>query len=662
MMRSTGSVLALLLLVWPALAGAQSDTNSGTIAAATDSVVVRADNHGAGTIQARGTWVGTLRLQCKVLGGTLTTVPLNPVAGGAAVTVFTGNGTWLFYGGFTYCEVNPSAWTSGTAIIDTLATSAKVGGSGASSLSNPVTPAQGGTGQDFSGSTGVLYDAAGTFSAIPCASGIFQGGAPPTCTTTPALGTPASGVGTNLTGTAAALSIGGSAGSLGGATFGAPGAIGGTTPGTAQFTRVGIGEAPDAVRTLAITGPSGDYAALIKNTSAAGSSFGLQVWGGGNSADYALRIYNRGGVTPLFDVRGDGLASFAGSLVGGGYLELPEQTAPATPTNALRFFADSSNRFSWKGENGFVRTFDGSANTADRVYTLPDVTDTIVTLAAAQNLAAKTFINTSAAAITFGTSSTEQARVLLGFMVGTTTDPGAGIINVATGFRVANGAGSGRVLRGDGTNFVSTILAASDLSNNTTGIGTVVLSTSPTIVGGGHTAMSNLGLRDTAAGFDLTLASTSSTTLTAGRTLTFDVVNAARTLKLTGNPTLADWFDQSVKTTATPTFTRMGINLAVHATRPLVVGGPSGDYTAVLDNSATASGSSFGLSILAGGNSSDIALNVLSNTATSNVALFKVRGDGAILLPQQPSASGVRYVCIDTTGKLVSQAAVCSGT
>jgi len=56
-----------------------------------------------------------------------------------------------------------------------------------------------------------------------------------------------------------------------------------------------------------------------------------------------------------------------------GYLELPEQgTAPATPTNAARFFVDSSNRFSWKGENGFVRTFDGTANTADRLYILPN--------------------------------------------------------------------------------------------------------------------------------------------------------------------------------------------------------------------------------------------------------------------------------------------------
>jgi hypothetical protein len=59
---------------------------------------------------------------------------------------------------------------------------------------------------------------------------------------------------------------------------------------------------------------------------------------------------------------------------GNGYLELLNQSSnPSTPTNAGRFFMDSSNRFSWKGTNGFVRTFDGTANTADRIYVLPDL-------------------------------------------------------------------------------------------------------------------------------------------------------------------------------------------------------------------------------------------------------------------------------------------------
>lgn len=59
------------------------------------------------------------------------------------------------------------------------------------------------------------------------------------------------------------------------------------------------------------------------------------------------------------------------------YLEIPEQSKPGTPTNAARIYVDSSNRLSWIGENGYVRTFDGTANTADRTYTLPNISGTI---------------------------------------------------------------------------------------------------------------------------------------------------------------------------------------------------------------------------------------------------------------------------------------------
>lgn len=60
------------------------------------------------------------------------------------------------------------------------------------------------------------------------------------------------------------------------------------------------------------------------------------------------------------------------------YLEVPEQSKPSTPTNAFRLYADTSNRLSWIGENGYVRTFDGTSNTADRVYTLPNVAGSIM--------------------------------------------------------------------------------------------------------------------------------------------------------------------------------------------------------------------------------------------------------------------------------------------
>lgn len=86
--------------------------------------------------------------------------------------------------------------------------------------------------------------------------------------------------------------------------------------------------------------------------------------------------------------------------------------------------------------------------------------------------------------------------------------------------------------------------AAAPAWTSSTGSGNVVLATSasistPTITGGTHTALTSLGIRDTSAAFDVTIAAVSSTALTAGRTLTINMVNAARTLKLAGNIDIA---------------------------------------------------------------------------------------------------------------------------
>src|SRR5262249_24949783 len=54
----------------------------------------------------------------------------------------------------------------------------------------------------------------------------------------------------------------------------------------------------------------------------------------------------------------------------------------------------------------------------------------------------------------------------------------------------------------------------------------------PTIAGGTHTGLTSLGVRDTSAAFDVTLAANSaSSALSAGRTLTLDVGNVAHTVQ-----------------------------------------------------------------------------------------------------------------------------------
>lgn len=76
-----------------------------------------------------------------------------------------------------------------------------------------------------------------------------------------------------------------------------------------------------------------------------------------------------------FNKAGDSVSGTGGA----GYIGLIDQSAaPSAPVNGLRLFSDASHRFSWIGQNGFIRTFDGTANTADRVYTLPDAAGTVV--------------------------------------------------------------------------------------------------------------------------------------------------------------------------------------------------------------------------------------------------------------------------------------------
>lgn len=69
--------------------------------------------------------------------------------------------------------------------------------------------------------------------------------------------------------------------------------------------------------------------------------------------------------------------------------------------------------------------------------------------------------------------------------------------------------------------------------------------------------LNNTGLKvkDTNASHGLTIVPGSD--LTADRTYTITTGDADRTVTLSGNPTLNDWFNQSVKTTASPTFANM---------------------------------------------------------------------------------------------------------
>jgi hypothetical protein len=143
-----------------------------------------------------------------------------------------------------------------------------------------------------------------------------------------------------------------------------------------------------------------------------------------------------------------------------------------------------------------------------------------------------------------------------------------------------------------------------------------------------------LRLRDTNASHQLIIAPGSD--LTANRTLTFTTGDADRTLTLSGNPTLGDWFDQSVKTTASPTFAGLAL------TGPLTVAnGGTGRAT-----STTAYG------LIAAGTTATGPLQTLAAGATTEILV----GGGGAALPVWTTATGTGAPVRANTPTLVTPA------
>lgn len=80
------------------------------------------------------------------------------------------------------------------------------------------------------------------------------------------------------------------------------------------------------------------------------------------------------------------------------------------------------------------------------------------------------------------------------------------------------------------------------------------------VVATGDLKVERVGVEDTDASHHLMIACGSN--LGADRVLSLVTGDAARTITLSGNPTLSDWFDQSVKAAASPTFA--GLTLTGH--------------------------------------------------------------------------------------------------
>lgn len=116
--------------------------------------------------------------------------------------------------------------------------------------------------------------------------------------------------------------------------------------------------------------------------------------------------------------------------------------------------------------------------------------------------------------------------------------------------------------------YTTNVLIVPDIGSDTYGVKNIFVDNTATLnnavidtaVIDSTITVPNIGLHilDTDASHDLVIKAGSN--LSADRTLTLTTGDSDRTITLTGNPTLDDWFDQSVKTTASPTFTGLDLS------------------------------------------------------------------------------------------------------
>lgn len=118
---------------------------------------------------------------------------------------------------------------------------------------------------------------------------------------------------------------------------------------------------------------------------------------------------------------------------------------------------------------------------------------------------------------------------------------------------ISRGPGATEIIIGNNSDFEYSIF------NNSFGPYSAGGSTAKTLGTATTLGWAGLYLQDTAASFT-TLLQATNTGISANNTLTLNLQNSSKTLTLSGNLTAGDWLDQSVKTTASPTFANTRIN------------------------------------------------------------------------------------------------------
>ncbi len=158
---------------------------------------------------------------------------------------------------------------------------------------------------------------------------------------------------------------------------------------------------------------------------------------------------------------------------------------------------------------------------------------------------------------------------------------------------------------------------------------------------GTHTGITGLGIRDTSAAFDVTLAGTSSTALSAGRTLTLDMKNVAHTLAFGSTA-------NTITFPSTASYTLVGSNDTGTVTNTMLAG--SIDLASKVTGTLAVARGGTGLTA---GNSGGVLAYTGSGTLASSSALtanLPVIGGGAGAAPSVGTRSGNTTTFVTTTG------------